>query len=52
MYARKEKSTGACSEFLADVGKKNENLQVPGWRKFGKGRLHMGIFLFKAINFL
>lgn len=35
VYTRKEESTGACSESLAAVGKKNENLQVPG-----KGKLH------------
>lgn len=50
VYRRKEKFTGACSEFLAAAGEKNENLQVLGW--FGKDRLCMGIVLSKAINFL
>lgn len=28
VYTRKEKSTGACSEFFENIGKKNENLKV------------------------
>lgn len=27
VYTRKEKSTGACSEFLENIGKKNVNLK-------------------------
>lgn len=29
LYTRKEKSTGVCSEFLENIGKKNGNLKVP-----------------------
>lgn len=29
VYTRKEKYTGACSEFLENIGKKNGNLKVP-----------------------